>query len=113
MSLQSGRCVEDTTFIHSDSIHPTDDVYKLVKQLHSFDVFRVHTAEGDENVGCHSRIIPLVSLATKDIAPNDVVNHLLTAQECGRQHLVSNVKQQLTEQSVKFHDAQKKHYSLC
>ena len=76
-------------------------------QLQCFDVFRVHTAGGDESVDPESRIIPLVSLATKDIAPNYVVNDLLTAQDCGKQHLVSNVKQQLIEQSVKFHDALK------
>ena len=102
---QDTRCLfnleddaEDSTFIRSDSIpsrtkRDTDDVNKLVKQLQSFDVFRVNTAGGDENVDPNSRIIPLVSLATKDIAPNDVVTYLLTAQDCGKQHLVSNVKQ--------------------
>ena len=55
--------------------------------------------------------IPLVSLATKDIAPSDVVNDLLTAEDRGKQHLVSNVQKRLIDGSVRFHDSIRKHFS--
>ena len=54
--------------------------------------------------------IPLVSLATNDIAPSDVVNDLLTAEDRGKQHLVSNVQKRLIDGSVQFHDSIKKHF---
>ena len=55
--------------------------------------------------------IPLVSLATKDIASSDVVNDLLVAEDRGKQHLVSNVQKRLIDGSVWFHDSIRKHFS--
>ena len=53
--------------------------------------------------------IPLVSLATKDIASCDIVRDLLTAEDRAKQHLVNDLKQRLTENNVWFHDALRKH----
>ena len=85
---------------------------KLAKQLERFDVFRVRTAspEDGEDEG-EDRDVPLASLATKDIAPSDVVNDLLTAEDRGKQYLISNVKQRLVDGSVQFYDTLRKHYS--
>ncbi len=55
--------------------------------------------------------IPLVSLATKDIASCDIVRDLLAAEDRGKQHLVNDLKQRLTENNVGFHDALRKHNS--
>ena len=56
-------------------------------------------------------IVPLVSLATRDIASCDIVRDLLAAEDRGKQHLVNNVKQRLTENTVGFHEALRKHSS--
>ena len=57
------------------------------------------------------RDIPLASLATKDVALMDVVNDLLTAEDRGKQHLISNVKQRLVDGSVQSHEALRNHRS--
>ena len=66
------------------ALHPddADDVAKLVQQLNKYDVVRVHAALLDPEFAEDDGVaidIPLVSLATKDIALSDVVNDLLTA----------------------------------
>ena len=72
---------EESSFTRFDSlasrrVRDADDVAKLFQQLNKYDVFRVHAALLDpafaEDDGV-SIDIPLVSLATKDIAPSDVV----------------------------------------
>ena len=42
---------------------------------------------------------------------SDVVNNLLTAEDRGKQHLVSNVQKRLIDGSVWFHDSSRKHFS--
>jgi len=85
-----------------------------VNQLERFDVFRRHIAVMEADGGqdrAEERDIPLVSLATKDVAPVDVVTDLLTAEDRGKRHLISNVKQRLVDGSVQFHEALRKHRS--
>ena len=110
---------EESSFTRFDSlasrrVRDADDVAKLFQQLNKYDVCRVHAAlldpafAEDDDVAID---IPLVSLATKDIAPSDVVSDLLTAEDRGKQHLVSNVQQRLIDGSVRFHDSIKKNFS--
>ena len=118
MSLLNQEDDEDeATFTH-DGILPSrmkldvDDVKKLVKQLTRVDVFKPRTTlaigEDGENDNEATRI-PLVSLATKDIASCDIVRDLLTAEDRGKQRLVNNANQRLTENTVGFHEALRKH----
>ena len=80
---------EESLFTRFDSlasrrVQDADDVAKLVQQLNKYDVFRVHAALLDPAFAEDDGVaidIPLVSLATKDIAPSDVVNDLLTAED--------------------------------
>lgn len=109
---------EETTFTRSDSLpsrtkRDVDDVKKLTTQLTRFDVFRVNPtlAEEDDSDSDDVRVMPLVSLASKDIAPVDVVSDLLTAEDRGKQYVMTKVKQRLQEETVGFHDALKKHRS--
>ena len=63
-----------------------NDMKKLITQLTRLDVFRVNTALREEEDGDMDSIsgdIPLVSLASKDSAPTDVVSDLLRAEERG------------------------------
>ena len=95
-------------------VRDVDDVAKLVQQLNKYDIFRVHAALQDSAFAEDDGVainIPLVPLATKDIAPSDVVNDLLTAEGRGKQHLVSNVQKRLIDGSVLFHDSTRKHFS--
>ena len=109
---------EESSFTRFDSfssrrVGDANDVAKLVQQLNKYDIFRVHAAllgptfAEDDGVAID---IPLVSLATKDIAPSDIVNDLLTAEDGGKQHLVSNVQKRLIDGSVWFHDSIRKHF---
>ena len=76
----------DTTFTRSDSLpsqmkRDADDVKKLITQLTRLDVFRVNTALRKEEHGDMDSIsgdISLLSLASKDTAPTDVVRGLAT-----------------------------------
>ena len=108
---------EETTFTRSDSLpsqmkRDADDVKKLIIQLTRLDVFRVNTALREEEDGDMDSIsgdIPLLSLASKDSAPTDVVSDLLRAEERGKLHVITNVKQRIIEKTVGFHDVLKKH----
>ena len=110
---------EETTFTRSDSLpsqmkRDADDVKKLITQLTRLDVFRVNTALREEEDGDMESIsgdIPLLSVASKDSAPTDVVSDLLRAEERGKLHVITNVKQRLIEKTVGFHDVLKKHRS--
>ena len=110
---------EETTFTRSDSLpsqmkHDADDVKKLITQLTRLDVFRVTTALREEEDGDMESIsgdIPLVSLAATDSAPTDVVSDLLRAEERGKLHVITNLKQRLIEKTVGFHGVLKKHRS--
>ena len=110
---------DEATFTRHDSLPSrmkryVDNVKKLVKQLTIFDVFKVRTTLAigqDEENDNEAKRIPLVSLVTKDIASCDIVRDLLTAEDRGKQHLVNNVKQRLTENTVGFHEALRKHNS--
>ena len=133
---------EETTFTRSDSLpsqmkRDADYVKMLITQLTRLDVFRVNTALREEEDGDMDSIsgdiplvtlaskdsaptdvvndllrdIPLVSLASKDSAPTDVVSDLLRAEERGKLHVITNVKQRLIEKTVGFHDVLKKHRS--
>jgi len=53
--------------------------------------------------------IPLVSLACNDSTQTDVVNDPIRAEERGKLHVITNVKQRLIEKAVAFHDMLKKH----
>ena len=96
---------EETTFTRSDSLpsqmkRDADDVKKLITQLTRLDVFGVNTAlrkEEDGDMDSISGDKPLLSLASKDFAPTDVVSDLLRAEERGKLHVITNVKQRLTE----------------
>ena len=91
-----------------------DDVKKLITQLTRLDVFRVNTALREEEDGDMDSIsgdIPLLYFASKDSAPTDVVRDLLRAEERGKLHVITNVKQRLIEKTVGFHDVLKKHSS--
>ena len=99
---------EETTFTRSDSLpsqmkRDADDVKKLITQLTRLDVFRVNTAlreeEEDGDMDSISSDIPLVSLASKDSAPTDVGSDLLRAEERGKLHVITNVKQRLIEKT--------------
>jgi len=66
-------------------------VKKLVIQLKRSDVFRVATttsapdeAEETTDADIQSGDIPLVSLANKNTAPNEVVSDLLAAEDEGK-----------------------------
>ena len=79
---------EETPLTRSDNLashtmRDVDDVKKLAKQLESFNVFRLHSTLNEESGKDESeeRSVPLVSLATKDIAPFNVVTHLFTAED--------------------------------
>ena len=110
---------EEATFTRSDSLpsqmkRDADDVKKLITQLTRLDVFRVNTAlreEEDGDMDLISGDIPLLSLASKDSAPTDVVSDLLRTEERGTLHVITNVKQRLIEKTVGFHDVLKKHRS--
>ena len=110
---------EEFSFTRFDSlasrrVRDADYVAKLFQQLNKYDVFKVHAALLDPAFAEDDGVaidIPLVSLATKDIAPSDVVSDLLTAEDRGKQHLVSNVQQRLIDGSVQFHDSIKKNFS--
>ena len=54
---------------------------------------------------------PLVSLATKDTAPREVVSSHLTAEEKDIQVVVTNVKERLAEGTTGFCDSLKKYQS--
>ena len=80
---------DEATFTRHDSLpsrmkRDVDDVKKLLKQLTRFDVFKARTTlaicEDGENDKEATRI-PLVSLATKDIASCDIVRDLITAED--------------------------------
>ena len=45
---------------------------------------------------------PLVSLATNDTAPSEVIIDLLTAEERGKQAVITNVKELLAEETTGF-----------
>ena len=110
---------EEATFTRSDSLpsqvkRDADDVKKLITQLTRLDVFRVNTALREEEDGDMDSIsddIPLLSLASKDSAPTDVVSDRLRAEEQRKLHVITNVKQRLIEKTVGFHDVLKKHRS--
>ena len=110
---------EETTFTRSDSLpsqvkRDADDVKKLITKLTRLGVFRVNTALREEEDGDMDSItgdIPLVSLASKDSAPTDVVSDPLRAEERGKLHVITNLKQRLIEKTVGVHDVLKKHRS--
>ena len=110
---------EEAVFTRSDSLpsrtkRDVDDVKKLVTQLKRYDVFQEHTtmvAGDDGDIDSDDREIPLVSLATRDAASSDVMNDLLTAEDRGKQRVLTNVKQRLIEETVGFHDKLTKHHS--
>ena len=82
-----------------------DDVKKLITELTRLDVFRVNTAlreEEDGDMDVISGDIPLVSLVSKDSAPTDVINDLLRAEERGKLHVITSVKQRLIEKTMLF-----------
>ena len=102
---QDTRCLfdleddeEEITFARSDSLpsrrrrkRDIDDVKKLVIKLKRSEVFRVTTttsapdeAEETTDADTQSGDIPLVSLANKNTAPNEVVSDLLTAEARGK-----------------------------
>ena len=88
---------EETTFTCSDSLPSqmkcnAEDVKKLITQLTRLGVFRVNTALRDEDgdMDSISGDIPLVSLASKDSAPTDVVSDCLTAVKRGKLHFLTN-----------------------
>ena len=75
-------------------------------------MFKVNTAlreeDGDMNtISCG----PLVSLASEESAPTDVVRDLLRAEERGKLHVITNVTRRLIDKAVAFHDVLKKHRS--
>ena len=85
---------DDTVFTRADSLasrtkRDAEDVKKLVTQRKRFDVCRLKSNLTGE-AECEE--IPLVSLATKDTAPSDVANDILTAEERGRESVIRNVK---------------------
>ena len=84
---------------------------KFAKQLEKFNVFRLHSTlnEEDREDESEERSVLLVWLATKHIAPFDVVTHLLTSEDQDKQHLIANVKQQLIDASVQIHATLRKH----
>ena len=110
---------DEATFTRYDSLpsrmkRDVDDVKKLVKQLTRFDVFKTQTtlARGEDGENDNEAMrIPLVSLATKDIASCDIVRDLLAAEDRGKQQLVNNVKQRLAENTVGFNEALRTHSS--
>ena len=74
-----------------------DDVKKITARLKRFDVFRLYSSDSIEEDGDtdHKTItsIPIVSLASRDSAPIDVVTDLMTAEERGKQKVIEFVKQ--------------------
>ena len=109
---------EETIFCHSDSLppvtrHDADDVKKLAMQLGAFDVSWLHMKSADEDGDTYSESMdkPLVSLATKDTAPCEVVSDHLTAEERDMQAVIINGKKRLAEGTTGFYDALKKHQS--
>jgi len=74
-----------------------NDVKKLARQIEKFDVFKIYTAWTEEGYkdNADNKDVRLVLLARKDIAPNDVVSDLITAEDGGKQQILINVKQRL------------------
>ena len=105
---------EESSFTRFDSlasrqVRDADDVAKLFQQLNKYDVFRVHAALLDPAFAEDDGVaidIPLVSLATKDIAPSEVVSDLLTPKTEG-----NSTYRALIDGSVRFHDSIKKNFS--
>ena len=54
---------------------------------------------------------PLVSLATNDTTPCEVVSYHLTAEKRDMQAVITNVKERLAEGTSRFYDALRKHQS--
>ena len=67
----------------------------------------------EENGDTYSETIDkqLVSLATKDTGPSEVVSDILTAEERGMQAVIINVKEQLAEGTTGLYGALKTHHS--
>ena len=82
-------------------------------QLRVFYVFKLHMKLAEEDEGTYSETMkkPLVSLATKDTAPNEVISDLLTAQERWMQAVTTNVNERLAERTTWFYNVLKKHNS--
>ena len=89
---------------------PTDVVSDLLRDIPLVSLASKDSAPTDV-VNDLLRDIPLVSWASKDSAPTDVVSDLLRAEERGKLHVITNVKQRLIEKTVGFHDVLKKHRS--
>ena len=91
---------ENITFI--DNLAPgmkydNNDVEKLARQIEKFDVFKVYTAWSEEGYkdNADNKDVPLVLLARKDFARNDVVSDFITAKDKKKQQILINVKQRL------------------
>ena len=109
---------EEAIFNRTDSLpsrmkRDIDDVQKIVTKLTEFSVFLNRPSlpeegfEDDSNPeGKH-----LISLATRDKAPDDVVSDLLTAEERGKHELLSFVSQRLVKKTVGFYDTLKRYRS--
>jgi len=107
---------QETVFCRSGS-HPSrtkrgaDDVQKVATQPLGFDVSRLHSKSAQEDGDTYSETMErrLVSLATKDTAPCEVVSDNLTAEERDMQAFITNVKERLVEGTTRFYYALKKH----
>jgi len=94
----------------------SDDVNKLKSQLTRFDVFRHSSKQprteldvSDEDLETDN--IPLVSLATKDLATPEILADLQTAEERGKQETNDNINKRIIEGTIKFHDTLKRNIS--
>jgi len=96
MTMKSVFCRSDS--LPSQTSRVADDVKTLATQL---------TRRGCRYLLRDYVDKPLVSLATKDTAPSEVVSDLLTAEEGRMQAVLTSVKERLTEIITVFCDALK------
>jgi hypothetical protein len=74
-------------FLPSRMLMAEEAVQSLVKQFVRFKVFNVHIQSAEDSEDTTS-VINLTSLATKDVASEEIENDLLTAFERGKDALI-------------------------
>ena len=111
---------EETDFIsftrndahYSQVTRDTDDVNQLVSCLRMCQVFRAENILMDTDIEeQNTHHLPLVSLATKDIATEEITQDLMSAYSRGRENVINNMKERLLKKSVPFHEPLSKNSS--
>ena len=89
-------------------------VQSLIRQLDQFNIFyesRPNTKDSDDDSSDDNplgRTSLLVSMATKDVATEDIVSDLMAAEEKGKNAVIQNVENRLVNCSTSFFDPVRK-----